>query len=127
MAERFSAKPHTKKYGSLTVRAGVLYESKIIRKVPPQVFHPPPKVESGVLKLTRKDNFTLSCDEKLFFRVVKQAFMHRRKTLRNSLKTFELSDSLKANVIFDKRPEQLNVQAFIDLTTLIENDEKEID
>ena len=79
------------------------------------------------LKLTRKDNFTLSCDEKLFFRVVKQAFMHRRKTLRNSLKTFELSDSLKANVIFDKRPEQLNVQAFIDLTTLIENDEKEID
>ena len=127
VAQRICSKEGSKVYGILSVLTQAFYDAEYLFTVPPTVFNPPPKVESGVLKLTRKDNFTLSCDEKLFFRVVKQAFMHRRKTLRNSLKTFELSDSLKANVIFDKRPEQLNVQAFIDLTTLIENDEKEID
>ena len=60
--------------------------------------------------------------EKFFFKVVKAAFQQRRKTLRNSLKTFNLSDNLKANVIFDKRPEQLSVAAFIELTQHIEND-----
>ena len=60
-----------------------------------------------------------------FFKVVKTAFQQRRKTLRNSLKTFNLSDNLKANVIFGKRPEQLSVQAFLELTSLIENDDVE--
>jgi 16S rRNA (adenine1518-N6/adenine1519-N6)-dimethyltransferase len=68
----------------------------------------------------------LRCDEKLFFRVVKSAFQQRRKTLRNSLKTYNLSDNLKANTIFDKRPEHLSVQAFIDLTLEIETDQKPI-
>lgn len=90
--------------------------------VPPGVFNPPPKVDSGVLRLIRKENFDLPCDEKLFFKVVKQAFQQRRKTLRNSLKTFNLSDNLKANVIFGKRPEQLSVEAFIELTKLIQDD-----
>jgi len=90
----------------------------------PEVFSPPPKVESGVLRLTRKKDFTLPCDETLFFKVVKTGFQQRRKTLRNSLKTFNLSDSLRANVIFGKRPEQLSVQEFINLTLLIENDAK---
>ncbi|MDA9030202.1 16S rRNA (adenine(1518)-N(6)/adenine(1519)-N(6))-dimethyltransferase, partial [Flavobacteriaceae bacterium] len=75
-----------------------------------------------VLRLTRKVDYSLPCDEKLFFKVVKSAFQQRRKTLRNSLKTYNLSDNLKANIIFDKRPEQLSVEAFIKLTTAIETD-----
>ena len=127
VAQRICSKEGSKVYGILSVLTQAFYDADYLFTVPPTVFNPPPKVESGVLKLTRKENFTLFCDEKLFFRVVKQAFMHRRKTLRNSLKTLELSDNLKANVIFDKRPEQLDVQAFIDLTSLIEKDEKQID
>ena len=79
-----------------------------------------------MLRLTRKADYSLPCDEKLFFSVVKSAFQQRRKTLRNSLKIYNLSDNLKANTIFDKRPEQLSVQAFIDLTLAIEMDQKPI-
>ena len=79
-----------------------------------------------MLRLTRKDDFSLSCSEKLFFQVVKRAFQQRRKTLRNSLKTFNLSDNLNANTIFAKRPEQLSVAAFIKLATAIENDQKKV-
>ncbi|WP_034060878.1 16S rRNA (adenine(1518)-N(6)/adenine(1519)-N(6))-dimethyltransferase RsmA [Lacinutrix jangbogonensis] len=127
VAKRICSKEGSKVYGILSVLTQAFYDAEYLFTVPPTVFNPPPKVESGVLKLTRKVNYTLPCDEKLFFRVVKQAFMHRRKTLRNSLKTLELSDNLKANAIFDKRPEQLDVQAFIDLTGLIGNDEKQTD
>ena len=80
------------------------------------------RVNSGVLRLTRKEDFHLACDENLFFKVVKTGFQQRRKTLRNSLKTFNLSDNLKANAIFDKRPEQLSVNSFVKLTHLIQND-----
>ena len=90
--------------------------------MPPHVFNPPPKVDSGVLLLKRKAQYELPCDEALFFRVVKTGFQQRRKTLRNSLKTFNLSDNLKPNVIFDQRPEQLSVAQFIELTQLIEKD-----
>jgi 16S rRNA (adenine1518-N6/adenine1519-N6)-dimethyltransferase len=72
--------------------------------------------------LVRKENFTLPVDEKLFYKVVKIAFQQRRKTLRNSLKTLNLSDSLREDSIFAKRPEQLSVQEFINLTSKIEND-----
>ena len=75
-----------------------------------------------MLRLTRKENYSLNVDEKLFFRVVKQAFQQRRKTLRNSLKTFQLSDELRVNDIFNKRPEQLSVAAFLELTALIQKD-----
>ncbi|MEM1002771.1 MAG: 16S rRNA (adenine(1518)-N(6)/adenine(1519)-N(6))-dimethyltransferase, partial [Bacteroidota bacterium] len=70
----------------------------------------------------RKDNFLLDCDESLFIKVVKTSFQQRRKTLRNSLKTLNLSDNLKANTIFGQRPEQLSVEAFIQLTKDIEQD-----
>jgi 16S rRNA (adenine1518-N6/adenine1519-N6)-dimethyltransferase len=86
------------------------------------VFIPPPKVKSGVLRLRRKENFTLPCSEKLFFSVVKTAFQQRRKTLRNSLKTLNLSDNLREDSIFDLRPEQLDVSQFIGLTQKIEAD-----
>ncbi|WP_142784790.1 16S rRNA (adenine(1518)-N(6)/adenine(1519)-N(6))-dimethyltransferase RsmA [Changchengzhania lutea] len=122
VAQRICSKEGSKVYGILSVLVQAFYEAEYLFTVPPSVFNPPPKVESGVLRLTRKENYTLPCDEKLFFKTVKTAFQQRRKTLRNSLKTFNLSDNLKANVIFGKRPEQLSVQEFIELTKLIEKD-----
>ena len=124
VAKRICEKEGSKAYGILSVLTQAFYDAEYLFTVPPSVFNPPPKVDSGVLRLTRKENFDLPCDEKLFFRVVKTAFQQRRKTLRNSLKTFNLSDNLKANVIFDKRPEQLGVSSFIELTQLIEQDEQ---
>lgn len=123
VAQRICSKEGSKVYGILSVLTQAFYDAEYLFTVPPNVFNPPPKVDSGVLRLTRKANYSLPCDEALFFRVVKTAFQQRRKTLRNSLKTFNLSDNLKANVIFGKRPEQLNVEAFLELTSLIENDE----
>jgi 16S rRNA (adenine1518-N6/adenine1519-N6)-dimethyltransferase len=122
VAQRICSKEGSKVYGILSVLTQAFYEAEYLFTVPPTVFNPPPKVDSGVLRLTRKENYSLPCDEKLFFKVVKQGFQQRRKTLRNSLKTFNLSDNLKANVIFGKRPEQLAVSEFIELTQLIEND-----
>lgn len=123
VAMRICSNEGSKVYGILSVLTQAFYDAEYLFTVPPSVFNPPPKVDSGVLLLTRKEDFTLPCDEKLFFRTVKTAFQQRRKTLRNSLKTFNLSDNLKANIIFDQRPEQLSVASFIELTSLIENDE----
>ncbi len=122
VAKRICSKEGSKVYGILSVLTQAFYDAEYLFTVPPNVFNPPPKVDSGVLRLIRKDNYSLPCDEALFFKVVKQAFQQRRKTLRNSLKTFNLSDNLKANSIFDQRPEQLSVDQFITLTQLIEND-----
>ncbi|WP_194766174.1 16S rRNA (adenine(1518)-N(6)/adenine(1519)-N(6))-dimethyltransferase RsmA [Tamlana sp. I1] len=123
VAERICSKEGSKIYGILSVLAQAFYDAEYLFTVPPNVFNPPPKVDSGVLRLTRKADYSLPCDEKLFFKTVKTAFQQRRKTLRNSLKTFNLSDNLKANSIFGQRPEQLSVQKFIELTILIEKDE----
>ena len=122
VAKRICEKEGSKTYGIQSVLTQAFYETEYLFTVPPQVFNPPPKVHSGVIRLTRKKEFTLPCNEQLFFRVVKTAFQQRRKTLRNSLKTFNLSDNLREGVIFGKRPEQLSVKEFIELTTLIEND-----
>lgn len=122
VAQRICEKEGSKKYGILSVLTQAFYNAEYLFTVPPQVFNPPPKVESGVLRLTRKEDYTLPCNEKLFFKVVKTAFQQRRKTLRNSLKTFNLSDILREDVIFGKRPEQLSVSEFIKLTILIEKD-----
>lgn len=122
VGQRICAKEGNKTYGILSVLAQAFYEAEYLFTVPPHVFNPPPKVESGVLRLKRKKNFDLSCDEALLFRVVKTAFQQRRKTLRNSLKTLNLSDNLREDVIFDRRPEQLSVSEFINLTVLIDAD-----
>ena len=122
VALRICSKEGSKVYGILSVLTQAYYDAEYLFTVPPQVFNPPPKVDSGVLFLKRKENFILDCDEALFFRVVKTGFQQRRKTLRNSLKSFNLSDILKANIIFDQRPEQLSVGQFITLTQLIEKD-----
>lgn len=122
VAERICSKEGSKVYGILSVLTQAFYKAEYLFTVPPSVFNPPPKVDSGVLLLKRRDNYKLPCDETLFFRVVKTAFQQRRKTIRNSLKTFNLSDNLKANSIFGKRPEQLTVEDFMYLTQLIEAD-----
>jgi len=120
VAQRICSKEGSKVYGILSVLTQAFYEATYLFTVPASVFNPPPKVESGVLLLKRKENYKLPCDENLFFKVVKTAFQQRRKTLRNSLKTLNLSNNLKANSIFDKRPEQLSVSEFIQLTKDIE-------
>ena len=120
VAERIGEKKGSKTYGILSVLAQAFYDVDYLFTVHENVFNPPPKVKSGVMRMKRKENFQLPCDEKLFFTVVKTAFQQRRKTLRNSLKSFALSDNLKEDTIFDLRPEQLSVEQFIDLTQKIE-------
>ena len=120
VAQRICEKKGSKSYGILSVLVQAFYDAEYLFTVPPNVFNPPPKVDSGVLILKRKANYKLACDEKLFFKVVKSAFNQRRKTLRNSLKVFNLTDNLKANSIFDLRPEQISVEDFINLTLLIQ-------
>lgn len=122
VAQRIAEKPGNKIYGITSVLTQAFYDVEYLFTVPPSVFSPPPKVDSGVIRLTRKENYTLQVDESLFFRVVKTAFNQRRKTLRNSLKSFQLTDKLREDAIFALRPEQLSVQQFIDLTKSIEND-----
>lgn len=122
VAERICEKKGTKAYGILSVLVQAFYDAEYLFTVDEHVFIPPPKVKSGVLRLRRKEDFSLPCGEKLFFTVVKTAFQQRRKTLRNSLKTLNLSDNLREDTIFDLRPEQLNVQQFIELTQKIEAD-----
>lgn len=122
VAKRIAEKEGSKVYGILSVLTQAFYDVEYLFTVPPTVFNPPPKVDSGVIRLTRKENFTLPVNEKLFYTVVKTAFNQRRKTMRNSLKTLNLSDNLREDPIFAKRPEQLSVQEFISLTAKIEND-----
>jgi len=122
VAERICEKKGSKTYGILSVLVQVFFDAEYLFTVDEHVFNPPPKVKSGVLRLRRKENFTLPCSEKLFFTVVKTGFQQRRKTLRNSLKTLNLSDNLREDTIFDLRPEQLSVEQFIGLTQKIEAD-----
>lgn len=122
VAKRICEKEGSKTYGILSVLVQAFYHAEYLFTVSPSVFNPPPKVDSGVLRLRRKENHSLECDENLFFKVVKTAFQQRRKTLRNSLKTFNISDKLKEDTIFGLRPEQLSVPQFISLTQKLEND-----
>ena len=122
VAERICEKKGTKAYGILSVLVQAFYDAEYLFTVDENVFNPPPKVKSGVLRLRRKEDFSLPCGEKLFFTVVKTAFQQRRKTLRNSLKTLNLSDSLREDTVFNLRPEQLDYKEFIALTQKIEAD-----
>ncbi|MGI9531227.1 16S rRNA (adenine(1518)-N(6)/adenine(1519)-N(6))-dimethyltransferase RsmA [Lutimonas sp.] len=122
VAMRIAAGPGSKTYGILSVLTQAFYDVSYLFTVPPSVFNPPPKVDSGVIRLSRKKDFQLPVDVAFFFRVVKTAFNQRRKTLRNSLKSFQISDKLKEDVIFAQRPEQLSVEQFIELTKSLEKD-----
>ena len=122
VAERICEPPGSKAYGILSVLTQSFYDTEYLFNVNRFVFDPPPKVASAVLRLRRKETIDLNCDERLYFRVVKTAFQQRRKTLRNSLKTFSLPTNLKEDTIFGQRPEQLGVSDFVRITNLIAHD-----
>ena len=122
VAKRICESPGKKSYGILSVLIQAFYKAEYLFNVSKHVFQPPPKVASGVIRLKRKKKFKLNCDEKLFFLIVKTSFQQRRKILRNSLKSFGISLITKEDSIFEKRPEQLNVSNFVELTSIISND-----
>ncbi len=120
VAERLTSGPGKKSYGILSVFIQAFYDAEYLFTVPEQVFDPPPKVKSAVVRFTRNEVASLHCDEQLFRKVVKTAFNQRRKTLRNSLKSLSgPNNSFLTDSIFDKRPEQLDVQSFVEITNLI--------
>lgn len=119
VAERITAKPGSKTYGILSVLLQAWYDCEYLFTVSEHVFNPPPKVKSGVIRLTRNAVTTLGCDEAKFKTVVKTAFGQRRKTLRNSLKSLIGDAAIAADPIFNRRPEQLSVDDFVNLTNLI--------
>jgi dimethyladenosine transferase len=119
MADRMSAKCGNKTYGILSVLLQAWYDIDYLFTVNENVFNPPPKVKSAVIKMKRNKVKDLGCNEKLFVTVVKQAFNQRRKTMRNSLRSLISSDII-GNEVFNKRPEQLSVEEFIKLTNLIQ-------
>jgi 16S rRNA (adenine1518-N6/adenine1519-N6)-dimethyltransferase len=121
VAERFAAKPNSKTYGILSVLLQAFYDIEYLFSVNEKVFFPQPKVQSAVIRLHRKQNYTLTCPEDLFFKLVKAGFGQRRKTLRNSLKPYCQNNAISMEEIFNKRPEQLGVNDFIYLTNLIAN------
>ncbi|NND16015.1 MAG: 16S rRNA (adenine(1518)-N(6)/adenine(1519)-N(6))-dimethyltransferase RsmA [Eudoraea sp.] len=122
VAQRICEQEGSKQYGIISVLVQAFYEAEYLFTVPPEAFDPPPKVDSGVLRLTRRKIAKLPCSEVLFTKVVKTAFNQRRKTLRNSLKSLQLPKNLTEDAIFDRRPEQLSVAEFIALTVKIEDD-----
>ncbi len=129
VAERMAAKPGNKTYGILSVLVQAWYTVDYLFTVHEHVFNPPPKVKSAVIRMTRNAVTDLGCDEQLFRRVVKTTFNQRRKTLRNNIKPLlgELGlegSSFLQDDLFNKRPEQLSVQEFIDLTNLIDHERK---
>ena len=118
VAERIASKHGNKTYGILSVILQAFYEIEYLFTVSEQVFNPPPKVKSAVIRFKRNATVNLPCNEDLFVEVVKAAFNQRRKMLRNSLKT--ICENLPEQYA-EKRPEQLSVNDFIELTTIIEN------
>ena len=119
VADRIASPPGSRKYGILSVLLQAYYDIELLFAVKPGSFFPPPKVTSGVILLIRNDTQHLPCDEKLFFRVVKSVFNQRRKMIRNSIKSILLN--LDSNYeLLSKRPEQLGVPEFIELTRWVE-------
>ena len=122
VAERMASGPGNKDYGILSVLMQAWYDIEYLFTVSEQVFDPPPKVKSAVIRMTRNHVTDLGCSERLFKQVVKTSFNQRRKTLRNSLKPLLGKDCpLLENELFDKRPEQLSVEQFVALTRDIES------
>ena len=121
VAERMAAPPGSKTYGILSVLMQVWYDIEYLFTVNEQAFIPPPKVKSAVIKLTRNNREKLNCNDKLFKTVVKTSFNQRRKMLRNSLKSLLSEDSsLPDDPLLTKRPEQLSIEQFEQLTNLLE-------
>jgi 16S rRNA (adenine1518-N6/adenine1519-N6)-dimethyltransferase len=119
VAERICSGPGSKSFGILSVLLQAYFKTEDLFKVPANVFHPVPKVESAVIRITRSREAEPDCDEKLFFRVVKTVFNQRRKMIRNSLKPLVETDEIDSELL-SMRPEQLEVKDFYSLTRLVE-------
>lgn len=116
VARRIVSGPGSKEYGIISVLTQAWYEGTYLFDVDRESFSPPPKVQSGVIRLRRKKHVKLECDEVRFIQVVKTAFGQRRKMMRNTLRSLCEDPGLLEDERFTRRPEQLDVQAFIDLT-----------
>ncbi len=122
VAERIAAGPGSKTYGILSVLLQAWYDIEYLFTVSEHVFNPPPKVKSGVIRLVRNNVRELGCDESMFKTIVKLSFGQRRKTLRNSVRSFAKNPEVLTDEIFNKRPEQLSVAEFIRLTNLLKGE-----
>ena len=127
VALRMASKPGNKAYGILSVLIQAWYDVEYLFTVEPSVFNPPPKVQSAVIRMTRNKVDHLDCDEQLFKRVVKTVFNQRRKMLRVSLRQIfdsqhPASDGFFQQDVMTRRPEQLNIQEFVDLTNSVEKE-----
>jgi 16S rRNA (adenine1518-N6/adenine1519-N6)-dimethyltransferase len=119
VAERLAAGPGSKTYGILSVLLQAYYRIEYLFTVNESVFIPPPKVKSAVIRLTRNETVKLDCDEDLFFKVVKTAFNQRRKTLRNSLRSFYIDyERGEIGHLAGKRAEELSVEDFVKITQI---------
>lgn len=118
VAERTAAKPRTKDYGILSVMIQAYYEVEYLFTVHENVFNPPPKVKSGVIKMTRNPKPGLSGNENIFKQIVKTGFNQRRKKLSNALKPMNIPEAIKDHPFFEKRAEELSVEDFINFTIL---------
>mgnify|MGYP000803433790 FL=1 len=121
VAERIAAGPGSKTYGILSILIQAWYKVEYLFTVHEHVFNPPPKVKSAVIRMTRNETKELGCNERLFKLIVKTTFNQRRKTLRNSISSIlEKGNPLSNDPVFNKRPEQLSVSEFIELTNRVE-------
>jgi len=120
VAMRLAEKPGSKVYGILSVLLQAFYEIEYLFTVHENVFSPPPTVKSAVIRLTRNKVQKLDCDEDLFKKVVKTTFNQRRKTIRNSVRTLFNNNELR-HPLLDKRPEQLSVAQFVELTQFVQD------
>lgn len=132
VAQRIAAAPGSKTYGIVSVLLQAWYDIEYLFTVDENVFNPPPKVKSGVIRLVRNNVTSLDCDERLFKSVVKTSFGQRRKTLRNSLRGMIPPAALPVldeqyGDLFKQRPEQLSVGKFVELTNIIKNLQKQVD
>ncbi|MEN8927703.1 MAG: 16S rRNA (adenine(1518)-N(6)/adenine(1519)-N(6))-dimethyltransferase RsmA [Flavobacteriales bacterium] len=119
VVEKVMAKPGKKNYGIISVLLQAFYDMEYLFTVDEKAFDPPPNVQSAVIKMTKKKGVELPIEISTFKQVVKLGFNQRRKTLRNSLKSI-LTEEIRNEEIFTKRPEQLEVQEFIEIGKMIE-------
>lgn len=125
VAERIASGPGNKDYGILSVLLQAFYHIEYLFSVSEDAFNPPPKVQSGVIRLRRNDVQELPCSTEDFKRVIKTTFNQRRKTIRNSSRPILQPDSITDHHLFDRRPETLSVDEFIELTELIYGNESD--
>ncbi len=118
VAQRVAEKEGSKIYGILSILVQSYYDIEYLFTVNENVFNPPPKVKSGVIRMTRNSTRQLNCDEVLFVKVVKTSFNQRRKTIRNSLKSLVNTKEI-SHEFLDKRPEQLSIKQFEELTRIV--------